>query len=85
MNKVSRGFIKGNHAPTASLIKNSSFNEVLADRNSSVRSFLNGIYILAGWRVGFCLLGSRTAVEEAVAIGNKDLDPLIPARDSAFR
>ncbi|PVE20451.1 hypothetical protein DC522_32235 [Microvirga sp. KLBC 81] len=81
MIKVSGGF-EGDHAPTVFLRKEAlSSKEVLASRSSPVQSLLNEAYPLSGWRAGFCLYRFRTVVKEGIAIGDKDLDCLILARD----
>ena len=56
MTKVSGGSGKGEHAPAASVRKETSpIEDVSADRKSPVRSLLDGVYLLSGWLAGFFL------------------------------
>jgi TRAP-type C4-dicarboxylate transport system permease small subunit len=51
------GGIEGERAPTASIGKEiPSSKEVVADKNSPVRSLLDGIYLLSGWLAGLFLI-----------------------------
>ena len=78
MNKVSRGFIKGDHAPTASLRKKT--HRTTKSSRTGTRPFDHssmGFISTCGLASRIFSVGLRHGRGGGGCHGNKDLDPLI--------